>query len=677
MLKAASSADAVWQSNREPKPDAPARLAAAPKMKAARAPKKAAAKTDWPPRGAKRAAMPDFIPPELCRLATAAPAGPGWGHEVKFDGYRLQLRLAKGRVKLLTRKGLDWTERFPALAREAAALADCIVDGELVAYGAKGEPSFDALQAAIAEKRTDDLAYFAFDLLFAEGYDLRPLPLRARKAHLEARIADAGPIIRYTTHIEGSGPDVIAAACEMGLEGIVSKRLDAPYRSARTEAWVKTKCRRSESVVIGGWLEEDGRFRSLLAGAPEGKGLRYIGKVGTGFGRAAVERLLPALKSAAADSSPFVSGPAPKRGARWAEPRLVAEVEFAAWTHDGLLRQAAYKGLREDLSPSDVRLGADAAADPAPAPMPARVRTPGTLKVQGVSISSSDKVLWPATEESPAFTKADLAAYFEAIGDWMLYHIKGRPCSIVRAPDGIEGETFFQRHANKGSPALFTRTKVSGEKEPYLQIDTLEALIAAAQLGGVELHPWNCEPGNPETPGRLIFDLDPAPDVAFDRVVEAAKELSDRLADLGLETFCKTTGGKGLHVVTPFAPTPRQPAQWPEAKAFAQEVCRRMASDAPDRYLIVMTKAKRTGRIYLDYLRNDRTATAVAPLSPRARAGAPVSMPLNWAQVRKGLDPRRYTLATAAAALAKGKPWGDYADAGRPFREAARKLGSR
>jgi bifunctional non-homologous end joining protein LigD len=706
MTTVAGAADAVWDSNRQtednPADDVPAATKAPSRGSArkaielraaagAKAPaKSAAARRSAPARARKRDPMPSFIPPELCKLEAAAPKGAGWAHEVKFDGYRLQMRVEKGRATLLTRRGLDWTDRFPVLAREAGRLPDCIVDGELVASGREGEPSFSALQEAIAEKRTDDLSYYAFDLLYTDGRDIRARPLRERKALLEGLLEGAASMIHYTTHIVGGGPDVIAAACAMGLEGVVSKRLAAAYRSERADAWVKVKCRRSEAVAIGGWLEEGGRFKSLIAGAPVKGGLRYIGRVGTGYGHAQVERLLPALRKAAADVSPFIAGPKPPRGARWADPRLVAEVEFAGWTTDGLLRQAAYKGLREDIMPKDVDLSpaTDAVAAPAkrsaraamrkraPEPVPAGARITAPGKIRGVNVSSTDKELWPATEQTSAFTKGDLVAYYDAVGDWMLEHIRGRPCSIVRAPDGIEAEKFFQRHANRSFPAVFTRVVVSGEKQPYLQIDSMEALIAAGQLAATELHPWNCQPGDPETPGRFVFDLDPAPDVPFDRIVEAAKELSERLSELGLVGFCKTTGGKGLHVVTPLEPEPKRELRWPEAKAFALEICRRMAADSPDRYLVVMTKAKRPGRIFLDYLRNDRTATAVAPLSPRARPGATVSMPLTWPQARKGLDPKRYTLATAAAALKKGKPWTEYAEASRPFSAAAKRLAS-
>jgi bifunctional non-homologous end joining protein LigD len=347
------------------------------------------------------------------------------------------------------------------------------------------------------------------------------------------------------------------------------------------------------------------------------------------------------------------------------------------------MRQASYKGLRADKSAREVR--AERASKPEKAkvteslPQTSRAASParsGEQLVMNVAISHADKPLWPGEEKSDAFTKLDLARYFESVGEWLIPHIKGRPCSIVRAPDGIDGQHFFQRHAMKGMSSLLDEVAVSGDRKPYLEINRVEALAAVAQLAAIELHPWNCAANQPDLPGRLVFDLDPDPSVEFKAVIAAAREIKERLEELGLVAFCKTTGGKGLHVVTPLARTTKG-AGWPEAKAFAREVCARMALDSPTLYVLKMAKKERAGRIFLDYLRNDRMATAVAPLSPRARPGAPVSMPLAWSSLKAGLDPKRFTIRTAPRLIAASNAWRDYCDAGRPLRGALQRLAKR
>ncbi len=624
------------------------------------------------------AEIPAFIEPQLCQTLSRPPNGKGWLHEIKFDGYRIQMRIVDGEVTLKTRKGLDWTDRYPAIATAAKDLPDAIIDGEICALDHSGAPDFAALQAALSEGKTADLVYFAFDLLFDGNEDLRSLSLIERKARLQKLLSafDDSENIRFVEHFETGGDAVLRSACRLSLEGIVSKEAKAPYFSGRSTSWAKSKCRAGHEVVIGGYASTQGRFRSLLVGVHRGKSFVYTGRVGTGFGGKKAEALLAALKPLETSQSPFTSGLVSKRGDTvvWVKPDLVAEIEFAGWTADGLVRQAAYKGLREDKPAGDVE--AERPADPdtelvVPAPPTSRSsRRGGKANVMGVLISSPDKVLWPAEAGAKAITKEELARYYEAVGPWMINHIRGRPCSIIRAPDGINGEKFFQRHAMPGTSNLLELVEVSGDRKPYLEIDKVEGLAAVAQLGAVELHPWNCEPHQPEVPGRLVFDIDPAPEVPFERVVEAAHELKEHLERLKLVAFCKTTGGKGLHVVTPLKGGKRRKLTWDEAKDFAHAVCMVMASERPDRYLTKMSKKLRQGRIFLDYLRNDRMATAVAPLSPRARDGATVSMPLTWSQVKKNLDPKRFTMRTVPGLLSRTSAWSDYCDGERPLEDA-------
>lgn len=626
------------------------------------------------PKARPTARVPDFVAPQLAKSVAQPPQGEGWGHEIKFDGYRMQMRVERGKATLKTRKGLDWSRRYPEIAEAGGALPDGIYDGEVVALDADGAPDFAALQAAMSDGRTKDLVFFAFDMLFAGRDDLRPLPLTERKARLRAALDEAAPDIRYVDHFVTAGDAVLLSACRMKLEGVVSKRLDAPYASGRGGAWVKAKCRAGHEVVIGGYATTNGAFRSLIVGVMKDGALIHAGRVGTGFGREAADRLLQELKPLGIPASPF-GNKSPKRGAgqvHWVKPELVAEIEYEGFTADGLVRQAAFKGLRRDKPAAEVE-----ADEPAPAATKVKapagpVRSAQAARVMDVAISHPDKVMWPATDDGGPLTKLDLARYYEAVGERLIRHIRGRPCSLVRFPDGLDGEQrFFQRHAARGQSSLIDQVTVSGDRKPYLQIDRIEGLVAAAQVAALELHPWNCRPYAPEQPGRLVFDLDPAPDVPFEAVTAAARELRERLDRLGLVAFCKTTGGKGLHVVTPVA---ADGLDWKAAKAFAQRVCRAMAADAPERYVLNMSKARRAGRIFLDYLRNDRMATAVAPYSPRGRPGGPVSMPVTWGQVTRRLDPMRFTVRTAPALAARADAWSDYDDGKRPLAAAMEAL---
>ncbi|HEY2591187.1 MAG TPA: DNA ligase D, partial [Steroidobacteraceae bacterium] len=605
-------------------------------------------------RRARADSPPQFVPPQLARLVERPPSGAGWVHEIKFDGYRLQLRVANGSAQLNTRSGLDWTQKFHTIAEDARSLPDCLLDGEAVALDARGTPSFPLLQAALSANDTRNIVYFAFDLLYVDGEDVRNAPLAERKRRLAQLLASSKghEHIVYVEHFEESAEAVLKSVCRMALEGIVSKRLDAPYRSGRGDAWAKAKCRGGQEVVIGGWTRERNELSSLLAGVWSGNRFVYVGRIGTGFSQATAQSLIKKLRALEIETRPFdAAPPLPRsREVHWVRPELVAEIEFAGWTGDGMVRQAAFKGLRQDKPARQVtaerpaggagsrapqsrgrtpaaRIRATMAHRPtAEPPGRATKRSPATqpivparparggaagrpTNVLGVEISHPEKPLWPDAGDGRPVTKLDLAEYYSLVGPWMMDHLRGRPCSLVRAPDGIGGERFFQRHAMAGASSLFSLARVPGDPKPYLQIDRVEGLAAAAQIGALELHPWNCEPDRPNRPGRLVFDIDPAPDVPFAHVAAAALELKERLEALGLAAFCKTTGGKGLHVVTPLAPG--EQLDWPAAKTFAQALCAQMAADSPDRFLVNMSKRARTGRIFLDYLRNDRFATAV------------------------------------------------------------------
>ncbi|OYW34663.1 MAG: DNA ligase D, partial [Brevundimonas sp. 12-68-7] len=633
-----------------------------------------AARRKAPPKPA--APMPDFVEPQLCRLVETPPRGEGWLHEIKIDGYRLQLRIAGGRVTLRTRNGLDWTGRFPAIAKAAAGLPDALVDGEAAALDAAGQPDFPTLQAVLAGEARAPLVFYAFDLLHDGLRDLRGLPLEARKLALLALLPKPGPVLRYLEHFPAPGEAVLASACRLAMEGIVSKRRDALYASGRGEAWVKAKCRGRDEVLVGGFsrgARGDGLGALLVCARLAGR-LVYLGRVGTGFGAVRAAGLLRRLEGLDRRTSPFIGAqPAKTSDVVWVKPVLVAEVAHGGFTEDGLLRHASYQGLREDKPAAEVTPPpepAPAPEDPPAAPRRTRPRAKGPP-----GMSHPDRVLWPATATTPAVTKADLAAYYHRYADRLLAQIAGRPISLLRAPDGIGGGLFFQRHAMRGQSPLIGAVPVEGQARPYMRVDDAAGLAALAQVSAVELHPWGALADAPGVPDRLVFDLDPAEGLGFDRVLEGALELRRRLSALGLAPFARVTGGKGLHVVVKLAAPRRGPApNWPDAKGFARLVCALMERDAPDRYTTTLARKARTGRIFLDYLRNDRLSTAIAAWSPRARPGAPVARPIPWSAVKPGLDPAGWRLPALLEGRLPADPWAGFEASGASLRDAMAKL---
>lgn len=607
-----------------------------------------------PARGAGRAGgkTPAFRTPQLATLVQTAPEGDDWLHEVKFDGYRCLVAVGGGRVRCYTRSGLDWTDRFAPVA-EACTELDCgsaLIDGEVVAPASSGSSQFSALQASL--KSGGDLRFYAFDLIEIDGEDLRSAPLIERKNRLQGLIATLGgsPVVQYSEHVRGHGPKVFASVCRAGLEGIVSKKVDAPYASRRTLAWLKVKCGRRQEFVIGGWSPSDkpGRpFASLLIGTWEDGVLRYRGRVGTGFDAATMEKLARLMKRRARRTPPFAEVPrAVARAARWTSPDLVAEISFAELTADGQVRHGAFQGLREDKEARTVSIET-------PTPEPARA---GGTTIAGIRISNPDRVLYP----QQGVTKIALARYYEAAAQRMLPHIADRLLSLVRCPQGREGSCFYQKHAGDGFPEAIRRMEIrerSGQAGEYLYIRDLAGLIAAVQMGTLEFHIWWSRIDRLEKPDRLVFDLDPDDGLDFADVKRAAVDMRARLKDLGLGSLAMVTGGKGVHVVVPV----ERRTSGDAAKRFAEAIARGMAGDEPDRFTATMSKARRKGRIFIDWLRNERGATAIAPWSTRARQGAPVAMPVAWDELADLKAANTFHIAEALRRLDGPDAWAEAA----------------
>jgi bifunctional non-homologous end joining protein LigD len=648
--------------------------------------------------GARQATLPRFVAPQLATLVAEPPHGDAWLHEIKIDGYRALCHLAKGKATFSTRRGNDWTDSFGHLASAAAFLpADsALLDGEVAWVSAEGRSDFQALQKALGEGDDERLVYFVFDLLHLDGQDLTRAPLHARKdllaALLRAAPQQAGAI-RYSDHVVGQGETFFSQACSLGLEGIIAKRRDAPYRSGRGTDWLKVKCLAEQELVVVGWTEPTGSreaLGALLLGVHEDGSLRFAGKVGTGFDAATLRSLLRRLKPLERPT-PAVANP-PRgykaRGVHWVEPTLVAQVAFTGWTADGVLRHPSFKGLREDkeaievvretpAKASKVSAGrkrpptAAATAKTKEAPTAATARrtrkTParasvvrdGSVEVAGVRVSNPSRVLYP----EQGLTKIEIVRYYERVADRVLPHLAGRPLTLVRCPAGRDKHCFYHKHIAEDTPPALHEVPVverSGAEAVYVAVDSLAGLVTLTQMGVLEIHPWGSRSDRIDHPDVLIFDLDPGPGVDWPEVIAAARDLRDLLAELSLESFAKLSGGKGLHVVVPIAPE----LAWDPAKAFAKAVVQTLAGRHPDRFVTQMAKAKRKGRIFLDYLRNGFGNTAVAPYSTRARPGAPVAAPVRWEELGPRTPPDRYTVRNMARRLGslRDDPWAGYFD---------------
>lgn len=609
--------------------------------------------------------MPEFIPPMLATLVKTTPSDDRWLHEIKFDGYRIQAHVRDGKVRLFTRSGRDWTERFGDSMVDALASLpanEAVLDGEVVVDVAGRSSDFSALQADLAAGRTDRMLFYGFDLLHLDGRNLAALPLVDRKRLLAKLMGRATDPLRLSEHLDDQGEIVLRHACRMGLEGIVSKRRDSPYLPGRGKAWVKSKCSARQEFVIGGFVPSTVSARavgSLVLGVFEGNALRPVGRVGTGFSATVAEDLMTRLQKLEKKQSPFdppLQG-VEKRGVRYVQPELVAEVDFRAWTGEGNLRHAAFKGLREDKAARDVTGEGMPAPGAAPAPEPAPVRR--------VKLSHPDRIYWPGQ----GITKAELADYYTEVWPWIAPHVVGRPLALLRCPDGIDGrQQFFQKHEWKGMNAVILRVQdpADPDEAPSLAISSLDGLIALAQSAALEIHPWGSTLTDWEKPDRIVIDLDPGEGVEWSDLVSAAQEVRARLEEAGLAGFVKTSGGKGLHVVAPLKPE----AEWPAVKAFTQKLARKMAADDPSRFVATITKSKRKGKILVDYLRNQRGATAVAAFSTRARPGALVSAPLTWEDLADGAVPADFSLRTMPERLRSLRvdPWAGFAEAARSLR---------
>ncbi|HEY2864437.1 MAG TPA: DNA ligase D [Casimicrobiaceae bacterium] len=626
--------------------------------------------------GTKKARLPATLSPTLATLVDAAPPGDDWIHEVKFDGYRMVCRINHGDVHVYSRNGKNWTSVLPSVVSSLRRLDvdQAWLDGEIAVADAQGLTSFQQLQNALSDPRAKNITYYVFDLLYQDGYDLRAVPLVDRKRLLRALIGSSDPALRYSVDVQGSGSEFFKQACALKLEGAVSKRAGSVYREGvRTRDWLKVKCGRRQEMVIGGFTDPQGSrsgFGALLLGIYEAGKLRYAGKVGTGFDDQTLTRLRPILGKLEQAAPPFANPPRgyEAKGAHWIKPQLVAEIAFTEWSNDGALRHPSFQGLRDDKKAIDVvrEEAAPAKVDDAADPPPARPATRASVgrkqvvavesasdTVAGIKLSHPDKQLFPEAK----LAKRDLARYFTQVGDWILPHLRDRPLALVRCPDGWSKQCFFQKHADKSVNAAVTRVEVpEGEgTATYFAANSIPALVALVQWGVVELHPWGSRAPRLDRPDRLIFDFDPDDGIGWKQIVDAVGVLRALLDDLGLEGFLKTTGGKGLHVVVPIRAT----LDWDQAKGFTKAIADLLAETFPDRFIATMSKARRKGRIFIDYLRNAEGATAIAPYAIRARANAPVSTPIAWKELATDVRFDHFNVRNVPGRLAELRqdPW--------------------
>lgn len=638
--------------------------------------------------GARKAAMPSELKPQLATLSQNVPDGDGWLHEIKFDGYRILAFLQNGKARLVTRNANDWTQRFSAVARQLERLPvnRALVDGEVVALKAGGVTSSQKLQNWLKRGKCDKLVYYAFDLVHLNGYDLTRVPLLERKELLARRLLgeyseNDGPI-RYSDHIQGDGPTVVEQICRHALEGVISKRADGRYQQGRSRQWLKIKCLKRQEFVIGGYTRPSGSrkgFGALLLGYYQGSQLKYCGRVGTGFTNDSLRQITAELAGRKTEAPAFINPPSDgRRGITWVKPELVCEVEFSEWTEDDRLRHPSFQGLREDKPPEQVGReelaagtgesgGSSRTAVAAKSwrkvpdrPQPKRGATmtrDSTERVAGVRLTNPDRVLYP----QQGITKRHLAEFYETVADWILPYIVDRPLTLVRCPKGHEQKCFYQKHLTESMPDALRGVLIEEKKErhEYVVVDDLPGLIALVQMGVLEVHPWPACTDDLEHPDQLVFDLDPGEGAPWKGVVEGARDVRDELKRCNLQSFLRTSGGKGLHVV---APLDRQNT-WDEVKGFAKSVAVRLEEEAPDRYTSNMSKAKRRGKVFVDYLRNQRGATAVACYSTRARHGAPVATPIRWDELSPQLASNKYTVDNLPRRLSAlgSDPWEDFA----------------